>query len=102
MKSSSCWQLSEFGHPKRPGVYAVISVNVETNKTEVVYVGSSCNIRLRLQSYSHPYRILYNASEWPIVIAVKYKLCDNYLELERFLIKKLQPKHNSNFKSKIL
>lgn len=88
------WVVSEFGPPIGKGVYAVCSLNVTTKEKELLYIGSSKNIQKRVLNPSHPYRILFNMAQYPVVIFTKSKLCDNYIELEKLLIKRLQPKHN--------
>lgn len=93
------WETSEFGLPTNAGVYVVLGCNIETNKKDVLYIGSSKNIRSRVLSTNHPYRKLYDSSIYPYLIYTKSKVCKNYLELEVALIRKIQPKYNSNFKT---
>jgi len=92
MKSK--WQLSEFGPPDMPGVYAVVVYNAYTKSMDIVYIGSSRNIHKRVMNPNHPYRKLNDIISFPYFISVKYKVCDNYIDLEKSLIKRLKPKYN--------
>lgn len=100
MNTTSTWQNSEFGLPDQPGVYVVMGFHMVTGRREILYVGSSKNIQRRVLAPSHPYRVLFNRAEYPYLVFTKSKVCTNYLELEKSLIQRLQPKYNSDFKSR--
>lgn len=93
------WGISEFGPPSEPGVYCVAIFNSNTRTTQIVYVGSSKNIFKRVMNPGHHYRKLNNdISDFHINIYVKFKVCENYRELEKRLIKRLRPVYNINHK----
>ena len=76
-----------------PGVYAFYLMNVITCKKRLIYIGSSSAIGKRLKNHN-----LSNRGKFPWFSVVKIKLCDNYLEIEKKLIKKLKPILNKTFK----
>jgi excinuclease UvrABC nuclease subunit len=96
------WFLSEFGPTWAAGVYCVMRVNIETHVSKVLYIGSSKNIARRVLKLSHPYRRLLDKHTWPEMIVLKMKECDNYLDLEIQLIRRLQPKYNTQHKAALI
>ena len=101
-KQTHTWQTHEFGVPAVAGVYCVISYNLDTQKKELLYIGSSKNIRERLSKIAHPYNILYKKYRPSILLTTKSKVCSNYIKKEKELIKRLQPRYNILHKSKPL
>jgi excinuclease UvrABC nuclease subunit len=92
MKSK--WEISPFGPPADAGVYCIYNVNVDDKHKTLLYIGSSNNIARRLMDMAHPYRVLMAKTAYPNVISVKFKECNNYLELEKRLIRRLRPSYN--------
>lgn len=89
------WETSPFGPSNRSGVYAVMCGNFITKKSTVLYIGSSKNMYKRVNQPSHPYRKLSSETiSDDHFIYVKFKECDNYIELEKRIIKKLKPPFN--------
>lgn len=88
IKRKPSWEISCFGWDGIMGVYCVCSI--ENGKTIIHYIGSSKNIGKRVNKQEHPYRKLYN--EFPVFI--KYKETENFVELEKKLIRRLKPKLN--------
>jgi len=90
----SKWEISPFGPTRSSGVYCVMCGNVDTKKNEILYIGSSKNIYKRVMSPLHPYKKLYQIINYPFLVYIKYKECDNYRDLEKILIKRLKPQYN--------
>ena len=84
------WSISEFGWNKLKGVYAVCSII--NGKNIVYYIGSSKNIGKRLSNPKHPYRKLYSKG---VFVYIKYKQTENYIQLEKELISKINPPLNN-------
>ena len=87
------------GVPSASGVY-VICVVKKTNTfpcdfkaKKVVYIGVAKNINKRLKHQNHIYRRLWNILKnyLPMVF---YLECENYLDVEKTLIKKYKPRFN--------
>lgn len=87
------WLVSECGWNGIKGVYCVCSIS--NNKNVVHYIGRSKDIGKRLSKSIHPYRIL---SDFCVPVFIKYKETENYIELERAMIKKLKPRLNIQLK----
>lgn len=94
------WQSSPFGPTTKCGVYAVMVFNPYTHESQIVYIGSAKNIKKRVLNPKHPYRLAVNEVPFPFYVCVKYKECDNYIELEKRLIKRLNPVFNKQFTDK--
>lgn len=94
LSMASKWETSEFGPPYKSGVYAIVRINFSTRERSILYIGSSRNISKRVLRPKHPYRMLIDSCVPPWVISIKYKVCDNYIEIERRLIQKLKPELN--------
>ena len=88
------------GPTTKAGVYLVTLINPETKKRKVFYVGSSKNIQKRVLNPSHPYRKLFDRfSERFWVVTEDYET-DNYIELEKELIRYFKPVMNNVHNSK--
>lgn len=85
------WEIPPFGRNGIHGVYCVCSY--ENNKTIIHYIGSSKDIGKRLSSTKHPYRKLYDSG---IKVYVKLKQVQDYVLLEKNLIRKIKPPFNKN------
>jgi excinuclease UvrABC nuclease subunit len=93
------FEISGLGAPFCPGVYVVCDAGYMGRKSELtpLYVGSSKNMAKRVYSNTHPYMILFK--EFPEkMIVISCIVTDNFLQLERELIAKYQPKHNKKGK----
>lgn len=89
---------SPFGPPDSPGVYAVcISSTDFAKKDLVMYIGSSTCISKRVLNVNHIYRRLYSRLNNYYVVT-KCLVCDDYLSLEKHLIRKYKPRFNRNGK----
>lgn len=78
----------------RPGVYILIHLHIDqfdkTIKHNILYVGSSKNLKARHRSHE-VLRMLKMHYDY---IRTYFKYCDDFLEAEKYLIGKLQPKYN--------
>jgi len=97
---NSLFQSYGTGAPTLKGVYAICiyrrqkgSYPPELREGFVVYIGSSYNIRMRLQSPKHIFRRLYNILKSYEVRAYFYP-CDNHEQVERFFINLYNPRFN--------
>jgi excinuclease UvrABC nuclease subunit len=97
----SLFDYNPCGPSTKAGVYMVCVFEDFPFKKEekVLYIGSSKNINKRVMSMSHPYRKCYNKAKDGDIVAIKYHECDNYLEIEKFLIGELNPILNKDWKS---
>lgn len=86
-KRESKWETSCFGWKGISGVYLICEKD-ENKKTIIHYIGSSKDIHKRILNSQHPYMKLLRNNTWTYV---KFKECENYKELEKKLIKRLQP-----------
>ena len=85
-----------FGPPTSPGVYAVVVRNRDQEGADhVLYVGSSWNIRSRINGPTHPYRLAIDMFNNRMVI-LRFRICDNYRELEQMVIRELRPLLNTH------
>lgn len=57
-------------------------------KPIVHYIGSSKDIGKRILAPTHPYRVLYDNG---IICYVKFKETEDYIALEKALIKRIKP-----------
>ena len=86
------------GAPKKSGVYAICVKNIDTNKETVMYIGSSKNIYKRVYNNGHHYMILLKTKQLPEVVYIKFYVTKDYINIERNLIKKINPILNLTFK----
>jgi excinuclease UvrABC nuclease subunit len=73
--------------PKRPGVYVILIKVPKDSGFEVLYIGSSKNLRLRLKNHKHLKSHAFSGDKY----RVYFKECDNFKEVELALIKKFAP-----------
>jgi hypothetical protein len=71
------------------GVYAIFMQSDYNIRPRLLYIGSSKNIRKRVYQRNHWYIYLYRRCYQGIVL--QYIYCENYIEVEKKLIKKLNP-----------
>jgi excinuclease UvrABC nuclease subunit len=91
--------IHPFGPPHGPGVYAVVvSGNHKETNRHIFYIGSSSNIYERVMKSHHPYRRLYSQLTPDIAVFVVSIDTEDYIELEKVLIKKYQPILNTMHK----
>ncbi len=84
------WEISAFGWDGFYGVYCIFTTDKD-GKNKLHYIGSSINIGKRIANRKHPYMILWDND---MCAFIKYKQTDNYLELEKELIGRLNPPMN--------
>lgn len=97
---------SIFGPPSSSGVYAVCishdciynGMNPRMFKERILYIGSSKNVLKRLSNLKHPYRICFDRFKDKLVYT-KVIETDNYIELEKSLIKEYNPILNKQHKN---
>lgn len=79
--------------PKRSGVYLLTFVDFKTQKYDILYVGSSKNLNNRYSTHSKITELqkIYH------YIQFYFKEVDNYIEVEKQLIKEIQPKYNKQW-----
>lgn len=92
------WKAGDFSLFDTPGVYAVFLMNIQDKKRKLLYIGSSKNMRKRVYSSGHPYEIINNSAKWPYFAGIMYRECDNFLQLEKTMIKRLKPFFNKHHK----
>ena len=85
---SSC-----FGPYSAPGVYGVFTSDPNSGEQDCIYIGSSKNIRERVLSPGHPYRLALDKID-DLWVITRSKICDNYREVEKELIGKYSPRLN--------
>lgn len=73
----------------KPGVYAIFMQSGYNIRPRLLYIGSSKNIKKRTQQTNHWFIYLYKRCYQGIIL--KYIYCDNYIEVEKKMIKKLKP-----------
>lgn len=90
------WESSPFGPPSAPGVYCVSVFNLQTKKSQILYIGSSQNISKRVLNTKHPYRVVYDQmrGQFDMAVTIRFKECDDFIELEKKLIRRLRPPLN--------
>lgn len=86
--------------PTEAGVYAVVAFAYDPNKhaslvgsEHLLYIGSSKNIQKRVFHTDHWYTKCYNRFQGSIVYT-RHLLTDDYLYVEKSLIKTLRPRLN--------
>lgn len=80
--------FSGMGYPNSSGVYLICEVDDLGKPIEIVYIGSSKNLKNRLSSQ------LKKGQFCSFNIAVAFMECQNFSQIERKLIKAYQPKFN--------
>ena len=88
-KSKSNWKISCFGWNGISGVYCVCHNYLGLR--QIIYVGQSANIGKRVLGVNHPY---INSYQKGVPVYILYRECTDKnarVELERRLIKKLNP-----------
>jgi excinuclease UvrABC nuclease subunit len=91
MKELKDFEISEFGKPSSPGVYAIWVRNqfYEPGENHLLYIGSTANLYKRLNSNKHYYKITlnkFNGLVWTSFIET-----NDYRNLEYYLIGKHKP-----------
>jgi excinuclease UvrABC nuclease subunit len=92
MKELKDFEISEFGRPPKPGIYAIWVRNYfhKNSLSHLLYIGSTQNLHSRLNNLKHPYRIAFNRFNecvWVSFIETENELRNN----EKYLIEKHQP-----------
>jgi excinuclease UvrABC nuclease subunit len=82
----------------KSGCYAIYKCNLETHKKELLYIGTSQNLKTRLNRNKHEIiRTLTALLDFPEMPYIKCRYINNFkqrLLLEKKLIEKLNPKAN--------
>lgn len=91
-------ESSIFGPPRKPGVYAVCVKAHPRAAERVLYIGSSQDIFSRVMSLTHPYRVLFDRYD-DYLVYTKCHETDDYLELEKKLIRAYKPLLNTQHKN---
>lgn len=83
----SDFEISPFGRPRSCGVYAVWARNFpwETGVNHLLYIGSTVNIRKRLENSKHPYMQAYNKLQG--IVFISFFETYDYLKLEKNLFR---------------
>ena len=76
--------------PNKPGVHLIVAITFISFGYDIIYVGSSCNLKNRYKNHE----VIRSESNNYDHIQFYFKECDNYLEIEKKLIKVIQPKLN--------
>jgi predicted GIY-YIG superfamily endonuclease len=90
--------VTDYSHiiPSYPGCYAIYKFNIKTLKSQLIYIGTAQNLKLRLAK--HEIRKCLNALlEYPEITLIKCRIMlnDDYRKrTEIRLITKLKPKGN--------
>jgi excinuclease UvrABC nuclease subunit len=92
MKELKDFEISEFGRPSKPGIYAIWVRNFfnKNSFSHLLYIGSTYNLHSRLLNHKHPYSIALNRFKecvWVSFIETENELRNN----EKYLIEKHQP-----------
>jgi excinuclease UvrABC nuclease subunit len=101
MKELKDFEISEFGKPSRPGLYAVWCRNLYgiAGDVHLIYIGSTNNLYARLSNRSHPYLLAYNNLKNKMVWVSFYdKEMESLLDNEKYLIKKHKPIMNKQWR----
>jgi excinuclease UvrABC nuclease subunit len=90
--------------PKASGVYCFVDWDIFTKESQILYVGKSLDLSIRLKPWHKVERAVRQMGYvWPNCFIY---LCSNQDELEIELIRKYQPKfnvqHNPNIQRKII
>ena len=84
--------------PYKPGVYLILEIDDTNKKLKVLYIGSSKNMRKRLYRSKHSmdYYLEHFIDEYDfgILRPVAYVITDDYVQLEKQLIKSIRPEFN--------
>lgn len=88
--------------PNKSGIYAIFIYNIAKNKKRLIYIGSSLNLKKRLNRLSHS--LISHKIVFPFLIIAFAIECENYLEKEKRYIKRLHPilnKQHNKFSDRI-
>jgi hypothetical protein len=98
MKELRDFEISEFGKPSTPGIYAIWSRNhtYESGINHLLYIGSTNNIHSRLSGSSHPYRIAFNRING--IVWTSFIEISNPKDNEKYLISKHKPILNKQWR----
>jgi len=93
--------------PKKSGIYCFIKVNSITKKREVIYVGKSENLSIRLKPWHKIEHLFHERNKcFGDFLTTKIMLTDDFHKKEIEYITRLKPlfniKHNPNIKRKII
>ena len=80
--------------PNKSGVYFLVGINFIPITKEIIYVGSSKNLKKRYMNHE----VIRNESSNYDFIKFYFIECDDFLTEEKKLIKKIQPKLNKQWR----
>ena len=94
LKLIAGFEISPFGLPRSPGVYAVYTFNQLTKNLSLEYIGSSNNMAKRVYNHSHQYSKLNDSKGEFEYICVAFCETKDYIKMEIDLIKEYKPRLN--------
>ena len=83
------FEFSGFGYPSNGGVYAFFAMTNNLELADILYIGSSKNVDKRIKSHG-----LRKIIPMDLFYCVGFIETENYIELEKALIKKYNPPYN--------
>lgn len=94
------FEISEFGKPQKPALYAVWCKNWHYFKGEshLLYIGSASNLYSRLANKKHPYLVAFNKLFDKMVWVTFHEGNTELRHNEKYLIKKHQPILNKQWR----
>lgn len=84
--------------PLNSGIYAIFLFNSIKRNKKLIYIGSSKNLKQRLNRLSHP--VISRKNKFPYLTIVFALECTDYLKKEKRYIKRLKPSLNKMFLNK--
>lgn len=92
------FEISEFGKPSTPGIYAIWTRNYTyySGENHLLYIGSSNNLHSRLNNRLHPYRIAFNKIKG--IVWTSFIETSNLRDNEKYLINKHKPILNKQWR----
>jgi hypothetical protein len=86
------------GPPPWCGVYGVFVFHPTSKRERLIYIGSSGNVKKRVMAATHPYRLAYDRFN-NLYVYTKTLETDNYIEVEKSLIRHFKPILNRTYKN---
>jgi len=81
--------------PSKKGVYLIVGVVFTPElRKEIIYIGSSSNLKQRSKNHE----VIKSNHSLYDHIQFYFKECSNILDFEKYLIKKVQPKYNTQWR----
>lgn len=83
--------MSLCGLPPTAGVYAIYTLNRDTKESQLQYIGSSKNMANRVYKNKHKYIDLFNKKMDNEYVCVAFLETEDYVSIEKKLIKTHNP-----------